>query len=145
MIVIKDQYRGLNMKMILKNAGFWCFVLLIFSAHVKAADEKDVCLPFSLKYQWPDARRVWLASTLPADIQQQVVKLQANLRKLGLKGGHFEKPERLHVTLRFLGSINSAPATQDAITKALEKVPIYGPRKGAHLSGRSKDNQSRNS
>jgi 2'-5' RNA ligase len=81
------------------------------------------CLPFSLSYRGPGKRNVWIGATFPKDVRDKLEQVQNEIKKTGLRGGSYEAPGRLHVSLKFLGSIDQSPEPVEAIANALKTVP----------------------
>ncbi len=61
--------------------------------------------------------RAFVAADLPESVVGELAGLQERLRRSGVSG-RWVRPERMHVTLRFLGELE--PARFDAVRKALE-------------------------
>ncbi len=66
--------------------------------------------------------RAFVAADLPGPVVRELAGLQERLRRLGISG-RWVRPERMHVTLRFLGELE--PERFEAVRKALES-PLGG-------------------
>lgn len=104
-------------------------ILLIISLFLRftylLAEREDakVLAPISLEYTGADARRVWIGTTIPKRVQKQIIKLQEQIKKTGIKA-YAESPQRLHVTLKFVGSIRPRLLDIKSLIKVLNKVPL---------------------
>jgi 2'-5' RNA ligase len=89
-------------------------------------EEGDLFLPSEIfKYQDKDARSVWLGlTTLPKEMQAMVQDLQGEIGKI-LRGGSYETPDRLHITLKYLGKISPSPLSIDTLIRGLKNVLIF--------------------
>ncbi len=69
--------------------------------------------------------RAFVAADLPEPVVRELAGLQETFRRLGISG-RWVRPERMHVTLRFLGELE--PERFDAVRRALE-TPVGGPER----------------
>ncbi len=50
--------------------------------------------------------RVFIAIDLPENVRREIISIQKEIDKLGLVRGKFTDPEKLHLTLKFLGEVS---------------------------------------
>lgn len=109
----------------IKIIYFLIFNLILLPGILFArANNNKLCSAHSMKYQGADARRIWLASYIPASARDQLLAVQYQLRAMGLSTGYYERPERLHVTILPIGSVMGVKNAQPvhAVADALDKV-----------------------
>lgn len=63
--------------------------------------------------------RAFVAIEIPKEIKSEIAKIQSDLRRAGL-GAKWVKPENVHLTVAFLGSINPEQIT--VVKKVVNKV-----------------------
>ena len=71
--------------------------------------------------------RLFVAVELPDEVREALAALQADLRRRGLDGLRWVRPEGIHLTLKFLGETPShkLPAIQAALAESVKGVPPH--------------------
>lgn len=71
--------------------------------------------------------RLFVAVELPDEVREALAALQADLRRRGLDGLRWVRPEGIHLTLKFLGETPSdkLPAIQSALAESVKGVPPH--------------------
>jgi 2'-5' RNA ligase len=71
--------------------------------------------------------RLFVAIDLPEDVRESLGRLQADLRRQGLPGLRWTRPEGVHLTLKFLGETpaSSLAAIEGALARAVRGTPSF--------------------
>ncbi len=72
----------------------------------------------------PDQLRLFIACELADDVRLALGLIQADLRRLGADSLRWVRPEGIHVTLKFLGSVDAARAPEIAAALAAAVDPF---------------------
>jgi 2'-5' RNA ligase len=74
-----------------------------------------------------DLLRLFVAVELPPEVLEKLTQLQTALRRRGLDGLRWARPEGIHLTLKFLGETpaDRVSAIREALARAADGVPSH--------------------